>query len=304
MINNKPLQLSDPQIFAEYTTNGLTYKSDDTNIIPRDSAGSIIIEPTGNKNILVIEPIVKRISNNSFLKVYNTAFQYYKFPVATIESADSGLDVNLDLDFIDTISTRYTIPYQEYPAGKPNSYHKLNTSYESDWFTGDSNIKLSGFIELPFTGPNQLTPYTFTLTPDTIDILRNSNKTIKFFIQMQGNSSVTGNTAFEMKLIRKNAELYRNPDLALLHTETKGQYNSGDYPVLSMEYVLDLNEIYQYDTFSVQAVAGAPSWYLGDNTVWNIDLIDIPENGETGVVSISSKTSLKINGNTVIDGRE
>ena len=302
----KPLPLSDPEIFSEYTTNGMTYRSDDNNIIPRDSAGSIVIEPTSNKNILVIEPIVKRITNNSFLKVYNTAFQYYKFPVATIEPGNAELTVNIDnLDFVDTISTRYIIPYKEYPDGVPSDYARINTSTKTSWFTNGAQV-LEGFLPLPLTGPNQTKPYSFILTGDIIDILKSSNKTIKFYIQAQftpDNQSL--NTAFRIRLLRTNSNVtqYKNDNLAELKTETKGEYNSGDYPVLTLEYILDVNTMSDYDTFVVEAVSGNPAWCLGNQTIWNIDVIDKPVDDETGVISISGKTSLIINGITVIDGR-
>ncbi len=302
----KPLPLSDPEIFSEYTTNGMTYRSDDNNIIPRDSAGSIVIEPTSNKNILVIEPIVKRITNNSFLKVYNTAFQYYKFPVATIETGNAELTVNIDnLDFVDTISTRYIIPYKEYPDGVPSDYARINTSTKTTWFTNGGE-ELEGFLPLPLTGPNQTKPYSFILTSDIIDILKSSNKTIKFYIQAQftpDNQSL--NTAFRIRLLRTNSNVtqYKNDNLAELKTETKGEYNSGDYPVLTLEYILDVNTMSDYDTFVVEAVSGNPAWCLGNQTIWNIDVIDKPVDDETGVISISGKTSLIINGITVIDGR-
>jgi len=302
----KPLPLSDPEIFSEYTTNGMTYKSDDNNIVPRDSAGSIVIEPTSNKNILVIEPIVKRITNNSFLKVYNTAFQYYKFPVATIETGNAELTVNIDnLDFVDTISTRYIIPYKEYPDGVPSDYARINTSTSTTWFTNGGET-LSGFLPLPLTGPNQTKPYSFILTSDIIDILKSSNKTIKFYIQAQftpDNQSL--NTAFRIRLLRTNSNVtqYKNDNLVELKTETKEEYNSGDYPVLTLEYILDVNTMSDYDTFVVEAVSGNPAWCLGNQTIWNIDVIDKPVDDETGVISISGKTSLIINGITVIDGR-
>jgi hypothetical protein len=297
------------ELTAEYQINGLTYKSNNENIITRDAAGNIQID---NKysDLLIIEPVKPVITLESALRVIDTQFNYYTFPISSEIDTTDLLDIDLNQEnFVDTISTRYTIPYQEYPPGRPNDYHRLSTTQESAWFTGDANLQISGFVELPFTGPNQVTPYTFTLTPDMIDIMKNSNKTIKFFIQMQATpdpdpDDPSKDVSVELKLIRRNAELYRNPDLARLKTSSAGDYNAGDYPILSLEYILDLNEIYHYDTFSVQAVAGSDCWYLGNNTIWNIDLIDIPVDGKTGVVSTSSKTSLYINGVTIIDGRD
>jgi hypothetical protein len=304
----------DLEQFARYKANGLTYVSDNINIIPRNTAGDIIIQQSASMNeLLIIEPMVNNISTKSVLRVIDTSFQYYKFPVSTIDVIDDVVDLDIELDIdliadtpieIDTISTRYTIPYKEDPAGIPNGLYRLSTSYTSNWFTS-GGAEVSGFVPLPFTGANQLTPMTFTVTPDMIDTMKTGNKTIRFFIRMQILPYDTSiNTGIEMRLMRRNSEFWSNPELAKLHTETLGDYNAGIYAVLSMEYILDINNISEYDTFSVEAQAGMEAWYLGENTVWRIELIDVPENGETGVISISDKTSLELNNVLIIDGRE
>ena len=299
----------DLEQFARYKANGLTYVSDDINIIPRNTAGDIIIQQSASMNeLLIIEPMVINISTKSVLRVIDTSFQYYKFPVSVVVvNDDTDLDIDLTADNpveIDNISTRYTIPYKEYPDGVPNGLYSLSTSYISDWFT-NGGVPHGGFTPLPFTGANQVTPMSFTLTPDIIDTIRTRNKTIRFFIQMQANpANVALNTGIEMRLMRGNAEVWREPELGTLHTETLGKYNAGIYAVLSMEYILDVNNIAEYDTFSVEAQAGNPSFYLGNSTIWRIDLIDIPENGVTGVISISDKTTLKLNNVVIIDGQE
>jgi hypothetical protein len=113
------------------------------------------------------------------------------------------------------------------------------------------------------------------------------------------------NTGIQMRLKRGNPEVwYGGTDLGTLTTETKGDYNAGLYAILSMEYILDVNNISEYDVFTVEAQCGNPSFYSGDVTIWRIELIDIPENGVTGVISISDKTTLKLNDVIIIDGRE
>jgi hypothetical protein len=312
-VNPAPQQRSDATSvdldqFARYKANGLTYVSDNINIIPRNTAGDIIIQQSASMNeLLIIEPMVINISTKSVLRVIDTSFQYYKFPVSTIDVIDDNadLDINLTDAEIDNISTRYTIPYKEYPDGVPNPWSALNTSYPSTWFT-NGGATIGGFTALPFTGANQVTPYTFTLTPDVIDTIRTRNKTIRFFIQMQFTpANVNDNTGIQMRLSRRNPEVwYGGTELGTVHTETKGDYNAGLYAILSMEYILDVNNISEYDVFTVEAQAGNPSFYSGDNTIWRIELIDIPENGVTGVISISDKTTLKLNDVIIIDGRE
>lgn len=295
-------------LIAKYKTLGLTYKSNDINITARDAAGNIHLTP--NNTLVVIEPINTFIKLDSAVRAVDTQFNYYTFPVSIeTDAADLLLDIDLNqADFVDTISTRYIIPYQEYPDGVPNSYRRINTSYSSTWFTNGGEA-LAGFLPLPFTGGNQPKPYSFTLTPDMIDTLKSSNKTIKFYIQAQfAPADQLINIAFRMRLRRTNADanLYRNSTvIAELKTETKGEYNSGNYPLLTMEYILNINDIYEYDTFVVEVVSGNPSWCLGDNAIWNIDLIDNPTvYPNYGIQSISNNTDLIIGTDVIIDGRD
>lgn len=295
-------------LLAEYSVNGITYKSNNINIIPRDPAGNIIVQPNSDLNkILVIEPVVKRVNLPSILKVYDTSFQYYKFPVSVISTETEDLDVNIDFD---TISTRYVIPYQEYPAGVPNSYRRLNTSYESGWYVNDDPAvgSVSGFTRLPFTGANQSEPGAFSITPSILKLLQDEGKTIKFSVQMLGTPRNTSdNTGFSLRIRRDNPSAYRNWELPTVYTTTKGEFNSGDYPLLKIDYIVNLEDIIEYDKFSIEAVAGGPAWYLGDSTYWDLQVIDnVPgllENSFNGVTSVSAKTRLTVNGNEVISGQ-
>ena len=84
---------------AKYQKNGLTYQSNNINIIPRDPAGNINLQENSTNNpLLIIEPSAEKILNNSVLKVIDTQFNYFKFPVNTnIINTDLDLDLDLDL---------------------------------------------------------------------------------------------------------------------------------------------------------------------------------------------------------------
>ena len=298
-------QLIDPADIARsvpYIQNGLTYKSNNTSIHKRDAAGNIILEENGDSNpLLIIEPTVKRISTKSITRVIDTAFQYFKFPVAVTQT-ESLPDLNLEFAIdTDTITTRYTIPYQEYPEGVPNSYRRLNTTGTSTWFT-NGTINSNGFTRLPFSGGTQLEPGTFTITPDILDFLRLQNKTIRFFIQMQGRaSSQAAVTEFSMRLVRSNPRAYRNFSQPTVSIEVTGD----EYPLLTMEYILNVNDLVAFDKFSVDAVASSTSWYLGDSTIWDIELIDNADfiTNYDGVQTISNNTILQLNGVDVFSTR-
>ena len=88
-----------------YVSNGLTALSNDTDLVPRDSAGNVIIDAADPENqVLIIEPVVRRITQRSFLNTIDTAFSYFSFPVTTTpptEAVDlakvvvSGLDTDI-----------------------------------------------------------------------------------------------------------------------------------------------------------------------------------------------------------------
>jgi hypothetical protein len=79
--------------------NGLTYVSNNTSIHPRDEAGNIILQENSETNpLLIIEPVMPAITNRSVIRVIDTTFQYFKFPVSTLVNDAGSLD-ELDIDF-------------------------------------------------------------------------------------------------------------------------------------------------------------------------------------------------------------
>jgi hypothetical protein len=91
-----------------YQTNGLTVISNNTNIVPRDTAGNVMLREDATDNpLLIIEPTTKKITTKSILRVIDTQFKYFKFP-ATTTIIDEPADLNLDLDLnSDPIYARY-----------------------------------------------------------------------------------------------------------------------------------------------------------------------------------------------------
>jgi hypothetical protein len=100
-----------------YQTNGLTVISNNINIVPRDTAGNVMLREDATDNpLLIIEPTTKKITTKSILRVIDTQFKYFKFPVTpTIidESEDLNLDFNLDQDIV-------------YARYKPSEDRKIN----------------------------------------------------------------------------------------------------------------------------------------------------------------------------------
>jgi hypothetical protein len=300
---------------ARYRADGLTYISNNESIIPRDSAGNIIMAESSSTNpLLIIDPVTEQITTKSSLRILDTSFQYYKFP-ATIKPTSNIEDLIVDLDFeSDTIAARYTITAELDPQGQPITYQKIATSFQSDWFTNGGDL-YGGTSRLPFAGGQQAEIGSYTITPEILETLRAKNKTLKFTIQAQFTSLDQDNTvAFKMILGRNMPEVWRSTGTTYqLRSESNGKYGSNEYPFFKFDYVVDIfNDAAPYDKYFIDVSAGAGSWVLTPNCYWKIDVIDIPItpslNGDigTGVYSISESgdlilSEIKDAGGTITD---
>lgn len=96
---------------TKYKTSGLTVTSNDENIMPRDAAGNIIFHESSSQNpLLIIEPVDTKIMLRSVLKVLDTRFEYFKFPVTIVSNEIEDLAVDLtipDIESPDIVYARY-----------------------------------------------------------------------------------------------------------------------------------------------------------------------------------------------------
>ena len=78
---------------SKYKQQGLTVTSNNTSIIPRNSAGNIILQENSETNpLLIIEPVTTKITTNSILRLIETRFQYYSFPASVIATRSTEID--------------------------------------------------------------------------------------------------------------------------------------------------------------------------------------------------------------------
>jgi hypothetical protein len=105
--NSEEFVVASPASF--YLQNGLTAVSNNTAIIPRDSAGNIIITENSIDNpLLIIEPTARQINKQSFLNTVQTRFQYFSFPAIVFATGSfEPAPINLDDILIDSVYTRY-----------------------------------------------------------------------------------------------------------------------------------------------------------------------------------------------------
>jgi len=289
---------------ARYYKDGLDWISNDTNIIPRDEVGNIVLNEDSTSNPkLVISAVTEQIATKSVLRVLDTRFQYFKFPVQVAQGETFNINTGFNID-IDTITTELKLPIQVDAANQPIDLIKINTSYESTWFYGEeANQSSTGFKQLPFVGNLQSVPNSYVLTKDIIDILIRRKQTLKFTIQTQYLTRDGSRTGLSLRLNRVNAKTFRSFEPIIIYTEanssgdagTSGNPNgfaSNEYPVLFVEYYVDPTDLADGDTYILEAVGGNPTWILAANSYWLIEPIAIPSN-----VSLFGWAPANINGN-------
>lgn len=92
----------------KYKNLGITYVSNNLDIVSRDQAGNILVSDSSSK-LLTIEPIAENILLDSMLRVIDTQFTYYSFPVS-IKSDTGSIDLDFDLPDLsvqDPVFARY-----------------------------------------------------------------------------------------------------------------------------------------------------------------------------------------------------
>lgn len=271
--------INDPNLIAKYETNGLTYISDNNDIIPRDKAGNIIVNAdTSSNELLVMEPVTNIYTMQSALEVFDTTFQYFKFPAANVAQTD----VNVDIDTTDAesallrqlIEQDLEIPYAQDEFGTAIVYRRLNTSYQSTWYTNGIEQR-GGLTTLPFEGQSTIEPGRYQITDEIVSSILNSGKTIQFDIQMQADSQDKLNTGYVLELYRASKI---NGSARSFSAPVSVSHTSDNFPVLQITYKIDPQDLVAKDYYEVRAVAGNPAWYLRDQTYWNISLVDADGN--------------------------
>jgi hypothetical protein len=280
--------INDPNLIAKYKTNGLTYISDNNDIVPRDKAGNIIVNAdTSSNKLLIIEPVTNIYTMQSALEVFDTTFRYFKFPAANVAQTD----VDVDIDTTDAesallrqlIEQDLEIPYAQDEFGTTISYRRLNTSYQSTWYTNgagpligvNSSGELTGATTLPFEGQSTTEPGRYQITEEIVSAILNSGKTIQFDIQMQTDSQGKLYTGYILELYRASKI---NGSARSFSPNVRVYHPSDNFPVLRIRYKIDPQDIVAKDYYEVRAVSGNPAWYLRDQTYWNISLVDADGN--------------------------
>jgi hypothetical protein len=267
---------------SKYIKDGLTVVSNNTDIIPRDANGNIVVQ---SGSYIVIEPNSFNFDSKPMLDMLDTRFNYFSFPV---QITSNPIDVDVSFDF-DNISAKYIIPVATDSQGQPQGLRKIDLSYTgSNWYYGD-RPSYGGPKELQFTGGVQENVNSYTITEGALNTLTQQNKTLKFTIQIQWTPDENYRTGIITEIHRRNPSYNPLPSPFKIYKEAKaspsGQVNSStnpygfaytNYPVLQLTYIVDMNNTRKGDVYSIRTVSGNPSWILAQNCTWDIDIVDIP----------------------------
>lgn len=225
---------------AKYKQQGLTVTSNNTSIIPRDSAGNIILQENSETNpLLIIEPVTTKITTNSILRVIETRFQYYKFPASIIPVTASVEvpDFNIELTTADNdpIFARY----------KPSENRQIPASSTYAGILMDE-------IE---AGNLQKNTNAYYITKE----IKNSGNDLRFRIKINhrfATSTVNGiGTAF-FSIIKSG------PDFALDRSWIEiggGEISQYEIQNLFFDQIISNNDFEIGDNFSIGALSGQDS---------------------------------------------
>jgi hypothetical protein len=245
VINSSLPDSVDVQIQSLYQHRGLNYISNNTNIIPRDSAGNIVLQENDvNNPLLIIDAVTEQFTNASVLKVLDTQFTYYSFPVSIeFDDASIDLDLNVDLQLPDPVFARYR-PSENRPILATPDY---------------SGILMDEVQE----GLSQQSPNTYTISKD----IKNSGVDLRFRIKLQHRYDEPGGvvltpfgTAF-FSIIKASEQgldrTYRTfENTSEFRPNIPGSINQYEVQDLEVDIVIPNSEFEIGDRFGIGAKAG------------------------------------------------
>lgn len=226
---------------VKYQNQGLTYVSNNVNVVPRNENGNIALqEGVDNNPLLIIEPTVNRITTKSMLRVLDTQFKYFKFPARTAVVDEDVVDLDLDLDLqsLDPVFARYR-PSEDREILAANTYAGILMDEVQD-------------------GLSQQSPNTYTISKD----LKNSGADLRFRIKLQHRYDAPSGFGTAFFSIIKSSEQgldreYRTfENTSEFRPTTPGSINQYEVQNLEVDIVIPNSEFEIGDRFGIGAKAG------------------------------------------------
>jgi hypothetical protein len=226
---------------VKYQNQGLTYVSNNVNVVPRNENGNIALqEGVDNNPLLIIEPTVNRITTKSMLRVLDTQFKYFKFPARTAVVDEDVVDLDLDLDLqsLDPVFARYR-PSEDREILAANTYAGILMDEVQD-------------------GLSQQSPNTYTISKD----LKNSGADLRFRIKLQHRYDAPSGFGTAFFSIIKSSEQgldreYRTfENTSEFRPTVPGSINQYEVQNLEVDIVIPNSEFEIGDRFGIGAKAG------------------------------------------------
>jgi hypothetical protein len=226
---------------VKYQNQGLTYVSNNVNVVPRNENGNIALqEGVDNNPLLIIEPTVNRITTKSMLRVLDTQFKYFKFPARTTVVDEDVVDLDLDLDLqsLDPVFARYR-PSEDREILAANTYSGILMDEVQD-------------------GLSQQSPNTYTISKD----LKNSGADLRFRIKLQHRYDAPSGFGTAFFSIIKTSEQGLNREYRTfentsnLRPNVPGSINQYEVQNLEVDIVIPNSEFEIGDRFGIGAKAG------------------------------------------------
>lgn len=244
----KPIDPQKLRIQAKYKTSGLTVTSNNTNIIPRDVAGNILLKEDEQNRLLIIEPVATKITTESVLKVLDTRFNYYKFPVTIIEttSNDIDLDTEINLETADIVYARY----------RPDAPIRLPLPF-GNW-SEDAKFNGIGFNFVEEGTPQKIGGHYF-ISPE----IKNSGIDLRFRIKIDHRFDSFGEIGTCFFSIIKNSpitglnRMFKGPFANVAFaTGNWGEIGQYEVQTLNLDLIIPNEEFLEGDYFTLGAFAG------------------------------------------------
>ncbi len=244
------------ELTAEYLANGITYKSNNESVITRDTAGNIQVNNTVS-DILIIEPVTPKITMQSALRVIDTQFNYYTFPVSTTINTsieEFTIDDTLDL----TSATNSDIIYAMYQP-KSGTLPLPGGAEESGI---DMSVVLEGL-------PQQFTNQYFIS-----DDIKQSGKDLRIRAKLTHTfSSVDGTIYWWLSLngFRGSSKKWKGAFTGLPQGSGPGFVKKGNDIITFIDITILNSELLAGDKISIAVSTGQNGHSLkGDASYWSI----------------------------------
>jgi hypothetical protein len=217
-----------------YVANGLTAVSNLEDIMPRDSAGNVILNMSDDtQSNLIIETITEKYSKRSVVNALPTAFSYFSFPVA--ENVPPQ-DIVVDTDFSDILPE---IPDLVFARYRPTTNYRLPQSAGNV-----SGIEFST-VDIGF----QPRPNQYLITKQIIDL----NIPLLFRIKFTVNNPGPNASALRVSIIKNDTEsgLVRNYIPGVRNGNPNQYFPIGGSPIIPAggSYTFDITETIQPSEF-------------------------------------------------------